>query len=206
MKRNTTKRTGARARLHRALLAAALLALTPLPAAMPAQAAEVEGVRLPDTVAVDGATLRLNGAGVRTKFFFDIYVGALYLARPAHTAREVLDDPGPKRVRMVFLYDHVDRERMAHGWREGFRRNQPARAMAALDERLRAFSALFGDARRGDVFDLDFLRDGATRVMKNGRELGRIPGRDFQRALLAVWLGRHPADGDLKAAMLGRAD
>ena len=95
---------------------------------------------------------------------------------------------------------------MANGWTEGFEKNQSARAMAALRQRLEAFNALFGDVRRGDVYDLDFLRGGDTRVTLNGRELGRIPGRDFQRALLEVWLGRYPADDDLKAAMLGRGD
>ena len=192
------------ARWRAAWVALPLTVLTLASAQAPA--AEVEGVHLPDAVVVDGETLKLNGAGVRTKFFFDIYVGALYLARPARTARDVLAETGPRRVRMVFLYGHVDRNKMANGWTEGFEKNQSARAMAALRQRLEAFNALFGDVRRGDVYDLDFLKGGDTRVMLNGRELGRIPGRDFQRALLEVWLGRHPADDDLKAAMLGRGD
>ena len=44
-----------------------------------AQAAEVEGVKLADKVQVGGAELVLNGAGVRTRVFFKVYVGALYL-------------------------------------------------------------------------------------------------------------------------------
>ncbi len=180
--------------------------LTLISCSMQASALELEGVRLPNVIKVDGETLRLNGAGVRTKLFFDIYVGALYLARPAHTPSEILDDPSPKRVRMVFLFHHVDRERIAEGWRKGFARNHSPDAMAALRKRLETFIAFFGDAHRGDTVDLDFLRDGSTRVVWNGHELGRIPGRDFQRALLAVWFGAHPADEDLKRAMLGISD
>jgi len=30
-----------------------------------------------------------------------------------------------------------------------------------------------------------------------------IPGEDFNRALLRIWLGDRPADGDLKRGMLG---
>ncbi len=174
--------------------------------AWPGHAAEVAGVRLPDVVVVDGQTLKLNGAGVRTRFFFDIYVGALYLARPAHTAEAVPGNAGPKRVRMVFLYGEVDREKLVHGWTTGFERNQSRDAMAALRDRLETFNAMFGDARRGDIQDFDFLANGVTRVTVNGRERGRIRGRDFQRALLDVWLGDHPADSDLKRAMLGQPD
>jgi hypothetical protein len=54
-----------------------LLAL--LLAALPASAREVGGVSIPDTSMLGGKTLRLNGAGVRSKFFISIYVGALYL-------------------------------------------------------------------------------------------------------------------------------
>jgi len=186
--------------------------MTPLPrlflaglllAVWPASAAEVEGVRLPEQIVVAGRTLHLNGAGVRTKFFFDIYVGALYLEHPLRRAEAVLDDAGARHVRMVFLYKEVGREKLTAGWRAGFEKNQSRRSMDALRDRLAAFNRMFGDARRGDVIDFDFLPDGETRVAVNGRERGRIEGRDFQRALLAVWLGRRPADDDLKRAMLG---
>jgi len=40
-------------------------------------------------------------------------------------------------------------------------------------------------------------------VVANDIEKGRVPGEDFQRALLAVWLGDHPADTSLKKGMLG---
>ena len=42
------------------------------------QAANIAGVNIDDAVIVDQQKLTLNGAGVRTKFFFDIYVGALF--------------------------------------------------------------------------------------------------------------------------------
>jgi len=76
--------------------------------------------------------------------------------------------------------------------------------MQALQDRLRAFNAMFGDAQRGDVLAFDFLSDGSTRVVINNKQKGEIPGVDFQRALLSVWLGENPADDDLKQAMLGR--
>jgi len=86
----------------------------------------------------------------------------------------------------------------------GFEKNQDIRQMHALEARLQHFNSMFGDARKGDVLIFEFLPDGGgTRVVANDIEKGRVPGEDFQRALLAVWLGDHPADTSLKKGMLG---
>ncbi len=47
-----------------ALLALSVSSLSP--------AVEVAGVKVPDTVTVDGKTLKLNGAGVRKKLLFKV--------------------------------------------------------------------------------------------------------------------------------------
>jgi hypothetical protein len=166
-------------------------------------ALEVEGVEVPETATVSGKTLPLNGAGVRTKMFFDIYVGALYLPAKAATTAEALHMAGPKQVTMNFLYKEVDREKLINGWEEGFRLNQSEQEMAKLQDRLQKFNDLFITAHEGDQFVFDFLSDGSTRVTLNGKQAGSIPGADFQRALLTVWLGDKPADKELKKAMLG---
>ncbi|MDQ6957593.1 MAG: chalcone isomerase family protein [Mariprofundaceae bacterium] len=169
-------------------------------------AAEVEGVNVPDTAMVAGQSLQLNGAGVRTKFFFDIYVGALYLSHPAHQAKQAIEDAGPKRVSMYFLYGEVGREKLTDGWVAGFEKNQTKEAMDRLKPLLKQFNAMFGDARKGDVYIFDFLPDGTTTVTFKGQKKGHVQGEDFQQALLAVWLGKHPADKDLKKAMLRGGD
>lgn len=48
------------------------------------RAVELAGVTLaPTATLTDGSVLVLNGAGVRKKFFVDVYIGALYLPSPA---------------------------------------------------------------------------------------------------------------------------
>ena len=69
--------------------------------------------------------------------------------------------------------------------------------------RVSSFNALFTDAVEGDEFTLDFTPGAGTRVTRNGKLLGTIEGDDFNRALLAIWLGERPADRRLKKAMLG---
>jgi hypothetical protein len=168
----------------------------------PASAVEVEGVSVPDSAVVAGETLKLNGAGVRTKFFFDIYVGALYLSEHATSTGQVVDAKGPKRLTMSFLYDEVSREKLVDGWIEGFEKNQSKDSLAKLQSRLDQFNSMFSDAHKGDLITFDFLEDGTTVVTLKGKTAGAIDGADFQRALLEVWLGKKPADKGLKKAML----
>ncbi len=190
----------------RRLLSCTLLLLA---LSLPVAAREVAGVALPETLSLhnDATPLALNGAGVRRKFFFKIYVGALYLPRRATTAEAVFAQTGPKRVRMVFLYDTVSREKLAEGWNDGFAANQDSAALTRLRARLDRFNALFPDLRRGDVVDLDYLpaRE-TTEVWINNVLAGSIDGADFNRALLAVWLGAEPADETLRAALLGGSE
>ncbi len=180
-----------------------LVTLFILPAA--SHAREVAGVNMPEHVFLHGdkTQLHLNGAGIRTKFIFKIYVGGLYLPGRASSTSEVLSIPGPKRVRMHFLYDEVSKEKLIKGWQEGFENNLDADAYRKLAARLQQFNALFNDVHKGDEIDLDFLPGQGTQVWLNNKLQGRIEGEDFYKALLTVWLGKEPADDDLKQAMLG---
>ncbi len=180
---------------------ASLLLLLCLPITSPAQ--EVAGVKVPDQITLAGSPLTLNGAGIRSKFFFDIYVGALYLPQKTDNAETAINMPGPKRVLMHFLYKEVAREKLTGGWNEGFENNLSREQFKALQTRLVDFNRLFVTVKRGDTIELDYLPDSGTQVSINGQVKGRIPGNAFYSALLRVWLGQDPADDDLKEAMLG---
>ena len=186
------------------ILAAGLAAALSLLASSGAPALELEGVQVPDTATLaDGTTLTLNGAGMRTRFVFDVYVGALYLPRKTSDPAAVLSAPVANRVLMHFVYDEVDAESLREAWTDGFEANHTAEQVQALRPRIDAFNALFTGAVAGDVYTLDFAPGQPTRVGRNGETLGSIEGDDFNRALLAIWLGDRPADKRLKEAMLG---
>jgi len=166
-------------------------------------AKEVAGVNLPEQITLADTTLTLNGAGIRSKFFFDIYVGALYLPQKTRDAATATGMPGPKRVLMHFLYKEVSKEKLVDGWNDGFRNNLSRERFQALEPKLEAFNQLFTTVKRGDRITLDYLPETGTRVSINGQIKGSIPGEEFYSALLEVWLGKEPADSDLKEAMLG---
>jgi len=166
-----------------------------------AYALEVEGIQIADKATVGEQALVLNGAGVRSKFFFDIYIGALYLPSKTKSDTAAISSKGNKRVLMHFLYDEVSKDKLVNGWNEGFENN--TKNLAELQARLNQFNNFFQDMKKGDVVVYDFTDNGKTTVIINDKVAGSIEGADFQQALLAVWLGEDPADDDLKEGMLG---
>lgn len=171
-----------------------------------AAAVEIAGVDLPEQVTISGdnRVLYLNGAGIREKFFFDIYLAALYVSERSDNPSAIIGPDRPKRVQMDMLYKEVERQKFIDGWNEGFAANNPPAAMQALRERLDRFNALFQTLVAGDRVVLDYLPGSGTRVIIKGQERGVIPGFDFNQALLKVWLGDKPVTGPLKKALLGR--
>jgi len=171
-----------------------------------AYALEIEGVKLADTVQVEKATLKLNGGGLRSVFsFIKIYVAALYLENKTTSADAVLADKGYKRIELHVLGESGS-ERFVHGFRKGIEKNHDKEQLAKLMDRMAAFEKFFDGVKsvtKGDVMAFEWLPGVATRVTFNGKELGRIEGEDFYRALLAIWIGEHPVLDDLKQGMLG---
>jgi hypothetical protein len=171
--------------------------------ALPAGAREIEGVNVAETLQGSGGeTLFLNGAGVRTKFFFDIYIAELYMEHPASTAEEVIAAEGGKRMIMYFLYSEVGKEKLVDGWNEGFEANCTQAELAALREKINQFNSFFTDVKRDDVISLDFLPEQGTRVTIAGVEKGQVKGKDFNDALLKIWLGKQPISSSLKKELL----
>jgi len=171
----------------------------------PAIAAEVEGVKLADKVQLGGSELTLNGAGVRTRVFFKIYVGALYLQKKAGGSEAVLEDAGAKRIAMHLLRD-LEAEQLLSALNDGLKKNHAPADLARLEPQAKQLDGIFTAVKavkKGDVVLLDYLPGAGTRVTVRGEDRGTIPGEDFNRALLRIWLGEQPADASLKKAMLG---
>jgi len=164
---------------------------------------KVAGIELADSYRLADSELVLNGAGVRSKFFFKIYVGALYTGKRSSDAKQLLAAEGPKSMQMTMLYDKVAAEKITRGWHEGFEANLDNAAFKQVEERLKTFNSLFPDLHEGDVVRMDYLPGSGTRLSINDKQLGTIPGADFFNALLKVWIGKHPADDDLMEGLLG---
>ncbi len=186
-----------------ALFLLALLGLLLLLPPAPAGAAKHYGVEVADTVQVAGQSLALQGAGLRKKFVFKVYVGALYLATPTADGEAATRADEPKQISMHFLRD-VDGKSLREAFEDGFFKSAQER-LDSLRPRIERFLAMFGsEVREGQEVRLVYAPGTGTRVDIAGQEQGTLEGRDFMEALWGIWLGEAPADASLKSGMLGR--
>mgnify|MGYP003397614286 CR=1 FL=1 len=167
--------------------------------ALPALAAEVAGVKLDDKITLGGKEVVLNGAGIRTRAFFKVYVASLYLPAMAAVLAK-----GPRRIQMNLLRT-LSADQLVDALLEGLAANNAPAKLAAVkpqtDELARIMKG-FGEVKEGNVVTIDFV-DSATRIGFNGEPKGSIGGEPFNKALTRVWLGEKPVQDDLKKAMLG---
>ena len=168
-------------------------------------ALEMNGVQVPDTAKVGTAELVLNGAGVRTRAIFKVYVGALYLPEKKTVAMEAIAVKGAKRVALHLLRD-LSAEQVA-GALDNMSDNLSDVEREKLSPQiadLKATMAAVGEAKEKSLITIDFLPGAGTRVALNGTQKGKtIAGDDLYPALLKIWLGDKPVDRDLKSGMLG---
>lgn len=170
------------------------------------RAAEVAGVKLDDSTRVANQELRLNGAGIRYKAIFKVYVAGLYLAEKKNTVPAVLAAPGAKRVAIVMLRD-VSNEEFGRGFMSGITQNSDRAETGKLIAQLQKFGEIFAaipELKKGDVLTTDWVPGTGTVIHLNGRKISEpLPDAAFYNAILRIWLGEKPIDSNLKPALLG---
>ncbi len=177
---------------------AALFAL--LLSASPALARPVASVEVPETLSIEGKTLKLNGAGIRKKFVVKVYVGALYLEETSQNADAIIKADSVRVVKMTFLRS-VEKDKLVGAFKEGFEKNSPDKA-AAFAAHLDKISAAITDAKEGSVMTVAYSPGKGTQISMQGGGSVTIEGKDFGDAMFRNWLGGKPADGGLKTEML----
>jgi hypothetical protein len=178
----------------------ALVSLAVLLVGAPVLAREVAGVTLAPTITIDGRSLALNGAGLRTRFFFKVYVIGLYLEHPSTDAAAILAADETRRADLRLLRALPGPE-IADAIGRAFEQNAGP-AAPALHERLTRFEAMFPSVAVGDAITLTYAPGPGVTVAVNGRAVGVIPGKDFADVLFSVWIGAAPIDATLKQALL----
>lgn len=180
-----------------------ITAAVPLMLVSPLRAAEVGGVKLADSVTIDGKELVLNGAGIRTKLVFKVYVCSLYVTSKANTLASVLQS-NPRRVQLDLLRDLSADDlagALADGIKETSTPDQAAAVKTQTDQMLSIMKSI-GSAKNGDVVTIDYVGSD-TRIGFKGESKGTIAGEPFNAALMRIWLADKPVQPDLRKALLG---
>lgn len=168
---------------------------------------DVSGVKLEDSVDVRGTKLVLNGAGVRYRAVFKVYVGALYVGKKVATPEEFYAATGPKRMSITMLRD-IDSNELGKAFTKGFEENAPKGEMSKLIPGLVRMGQVFADQKKlaaGDTFTTDWIPGTGTVITVKGKVQGEpFKEPEFFNALMRIWLGNNPADWKLKDALMGK--
>ncbi len=187
----------------RSLAVLASLVVFSLFGAASVHAAEVDGVKVADTANVAGSDLVLNGAGVRTKVFFKVYLASLYVPVKVKTTDAVVAK-GPRRMQLNMMRG-LEAKTLVEALNEGLTNNNTAAELTAVkaehDKLVAAMNALPA-LKEGDVITFDFADD-VTTLALNGKSKGSYAGAAFNAAILKAWLGSKPVQDDLKKKLLG---
>jgi hypothetical protein len=167
------------------------------------QTQEVGGVKLPETLKVNDKTLHLKGAGIREKWFLDLYVGALYLPHDYPSADRIIEANETMAIKIHIISSLITSDKMISATKEGFEKSTKGNTEPLQDRIDRFIQAFSEPIELNDDFEIVYIPGEGTYIYKNGQKKEIIKGIDFKRALFGIWLGEEPADEDLKEAMLG---
>lgn len=185
-------------------LAAGLIALCATTGAGAAQ--DINGVKVEDNITVAGTKLQLNGAGIRYKAIFKVYVGELHTTQKVTSLEELVAAPGPKRLSMTFLRE-IEAGPFGKLLTRGVEDNVPKNEMSKLVPGLIRMGDIFTVNKAlmpGDVIHLDWIPGTGMVITAKGKVQGEpFKEPEFFKAIMSIWFGPSPADFKLKEAMLG---
>ena len=194
-----------RSGIVRLVTGAVLAAAVMLPAAA---TVDVNGYKFEDTTKVAGKDLKLNGAGMRTKFVVKVYAAGLYLPEKKTDVAEVLKQEGPRRVTLQMARD-ISSDDFGKAFMDGLNDNIDKAEKSKIVAQIGKFGEMFATVdglKKGDVLHIDWIPGSGTQCELNGKKLGEtVPDITFYNAILRIWLGNKPVDSSLKPALLGQA-
>lgn len=167
---------------------------------------EVSGVKVQDSITIADTRLQLNGAGIRYKGPFKVYVGDLYTTQPVKSLDELIAAPGPKRLGMTFLRE-INSAEFGKLLTRGIEDNVSKQELSKIIPGMIKMGDIFAANKSfspGDVCALEWDPAKGLSIWAKGK-LQAEPFKDpaFFRALMSIWFGQSPADWKLKDQMLG---
>jgi len=181
-----------------------ILGLLAISAGNPAVAAKVAGISLDESIVHEGDELVLNGAGLRKRLFFKLYVGSLYVQNElaGADAQSLIEADAPMLIQLNILSELLTRDKMVDALNEGFSKStggNVAPIQAQIDEMINAFDQ---SIRPGETYRLAYHPDTGTSLLRGGETIATVTGLPFKQALFGIWLSDSPAQASLKKAML----
>jgi len=165
-----------------------------------ANALSFADLTLKDNLSWNGQSLVLNGAGIRSKLFIKVYVGALYVSKKSSDADSLIDSDGPKIVELTFLRD-LDGEKISNAFREGFAKNCKLRC-DDLKPKIEELAKAVPSIKKGQILQIAATMDG-VRLTLDEKTAADIKAADLGKEMIRIFIGKAPPTDELKKGLLG---
>lgn len=166
----------------------------------------INGVKLPRTIKFKSREIELNGVGIRSKLWFDVYTQALYLTKLSQNAGDILDSNTLMAVRIQITSSLVSSRKFSKSINNGLQRSVGDERWKTFKPQLDLLEKFINSEEivEKDIFNLVYNpEDESMWIIKNDVVKGQIPGIDFKRAFFGIWLSNNPIDKTLKNDLLG---
>jgi len=163
----------------------------------------VEGNKYPVMVTIAGKTFKLVGAGLREKWWVDVYTMAAYSASGSCKPSEIINKDEAKYLRLDMKRD-VSAEKMASTIGESFEEHMPEDASPELKKQRKTFESYFkSECTEGTRLEFIYLPGVGTVLKQNGKLMGpTLTGVAFHRVLWDIYFGKETCCEDLKEQIL----
>lgn len=170
-------------------------------------AREVGRIDVPETLTLeDGATsLVLNGAGVRSRFGFKVYVGSLYLKEKSSDSKIIAAADEPMAITMVWVRD-IPLDKITDVYVEAFK-YAAINKDESLQKNIDAFMAALRPCEKNAVTKIVYIPGKGTSMYYNDTQTLHVEGMAFKESLFRIWLleeDTFTGDKTVRAGMLGK--
>ncbi len=168
---------------------------------------DVDGVIVPRYIKFENKEIELNGIGIRSKLWFDVYTQALYLTKLSQDPVEILEGNTVMAMRIQITSSLVTSRKFSKSINNGVEKSVGPVEFPKYKEGLALLEKYINTEKivEKDVFNLVYNPvDESMWIIKNEIFKGKIPGKAFKKAFFGIWLSDKPIDQKLKNDLLGK--
>jgi hypothetical protein len=136
----------------------------------------------------DGSRLHLVGSATFQRNFVPFYSIALYAPISVRSRDQVLSGLSPCRLRLIWALPELDQNGVRAYWGKALA-DAGGERYPRVKAKAEHFVSTLPAATRGQNVVFDYVPDAGMRVLVDDQPVLQMAGVEFNRTLLAVWLG-----------------
>ncbi len=167
---------------------------------------DIAGVTVPEVVQGDDGQGRMTLAGHAEvhRSYLPFYGVTLHLPEMRPSRAVLVQGLAPCRVSLIWFANGLSAEQVRSYFSERFDLAADEEALGRAQPRIDQLLSMLPGTARGRTFSFDYDPDRGMVVEVDGERLLALPGVEFNRVLLGLWLG-DTAEDDVAEALLAQA-